>query len=613
MRRKLMRAAGHATRWTTYAGVGLLLLGAVTYIAVRLWLPALLPDKNRFEETLTQLSGQSVRIEQIQPHWDGIFPGLAASGVKVFAVDAASPSVILDQVRVTISLLPLLQGKVGIHRLVVVRPHIALERLADNRYRVSGYTTKSAKPKAPNGRFIQWLFEQKELSIEDGTLQWLDHKTGKPEPYYLLGVNLSLSNAGQRHRLKFNADFPADLCIHCAIDVDIEGNPLLGDDWGGRATINAVGLDLAGLPEAVKSSLPPTLKGRFDLQLRTQWVHGVPRVAQGNIDAFGLVIPAFVSKEPLSVDRLRGHVRWQGKQDGWRLDVENALIGLGGEPWSAGHLRLDHNPDTTHARIRHVSVDQLVGFSRHFEMPQQVRSYLDGLKPSGSVNDLLVKWDRRADAESKFFLKSRLSNISVRQFGKLPGIEGLSGHLVLAPSYGDLHLNTRNGSVSLPHVFREKIPVRRILGQIHWEKKQDRWEIAAQDIRLAGDAVARGSLLMRLPLNVRFRPISNCALISITSMSRPLASTTRSIGCARNCWPGWISRLSPVMAFVAMWYSMVKRANSPIVMVAARLRCRPISETWCSIISMAGHPLPVQKSIYCFAAQRCCLRLILAG
>lgn len=506
MRRKLLRAAGHATRWTTYAGMGLLLLGAVSYVAVRLWLPTLVADKGRIEQSLTAASGQLVQIEQIQPHWDGIYPGVAVNGIKVFSGDASSPSVVLEQVRATISLLPLLRGEIGIHRMVAVRPHIVLERLVDNRFRVSGYTTSGKQPKAPNGQFIEWLFKQKELTIEDGTLQWLDHKSSKPAPYYLLGVNLSLSNSGKRHRLKFNADFPADLCIHCAIDVDIEGNPLLGDDWGGRATIDAVGLDLAGLPEAVRNNLPSTLKGRFDLKLRTQWVHGRPRVAQGNIDSFGLRIPAFVSKEPLSVDRLRGHVRWQGKAGAWRMDVTNALIGLGGEPWSAGHLRIDHNVETTHARVKHVSVDQLVRFSRHFEMPQQVRAYLDGLKPSGSINDLLAKWDRRAEAKTKFFLKSRLSDITVRQFGNLPGIKGLSGHLVLAPSYGDLHFNTRNGSLSLPNVFRDKISVRRLLGQVHWEKKEDRWEIAAQDIRLTGDAVARGSLLMRLPFDRDISP-----------------------------------------------------------------------------------------------------------
>lgn len=72
MRRKLLRAAGHATRWTTYAGVAVLLLGAVSYVAVRMWLPTLVADKSRIEQSLTAASGQLIQIEQIQPHWDGI-------------------------------------------------------------------------------------------------------------------------------------------------------------------------------------------------------------------------------------------------------------------------------------------------------------------------------------------------------------------------------------------------------------------------------------------------------------------------------------------------------------------------------------------------------------
>lgn len=506
MKQKLLRAAGFASRFIYYASAAALLLGMVGYVVGRMWLPVLLDDKSRFEKTLTDLSGQTIQIDHIEPHWDGVFPGVAVSGVKVFSGDARSPSVILEQVRVTISLIPLLQGKINIHRLVVVRPNISLERLADSRFRISGYTTKDAKPKAENNLFINWLFEQKELTIEDGTLQWIDHKANNPKPYFLLGVNLSLSNAGERHRLTFKADFPADLCIHCEFDIDIEGNPLLGDDWGGRATINAVGLDLAGLPAVLKNNLPAALAGRVDLQLRTQWVQGRPRIAQGNIDAFGLVVPAYVSKEPLLIDRLRGNLRWQGNQGGWRLDVENTVLALGGDPWTAGHLQLDHNADTTHVQIGRVSVGQLVSFSRHFELPQQSRYYLQALKPSGSVDNLQIKWDRRAEAAEKFSLQAQLAEITVQQFGKLPGIDGLSGRLVLTPSSGELQLNTRNGSFTLSHVFREKIFVRSLAGNIHWEKKEDHWEVSATDLRVAGDATGNGNLLLRLPFNRKQSP-----------------------------------------------------------------------------------------------------------
>ena len=506
MRKKILRAASFTTRWLTYGGVALVLFGAVIYVAGRLWLPGLIGDKARIEQALTRASGQTIQIDRIQPHWDGAFPGIAASGIKVFATDLGQPSIVLDQVRVTMSLLPLLKGRISIHRLVAVRPHIALERLADNRYRVSGFSPVKAKVQKSDDRFVEWLFAQKELSIEDGALQWLDHRAPKAVPRHLKGVYLSLVNTGDRHQLKFNADFPADLCIRCAFEVDVEGNPFQGADWGGRVNIEAVGLDFGGLPHAARSQLPESLRGRFDLRLRTQWVNGKPRVAQGSIDAFGLVVPAFITKEPLPVDRLRGQLRWQGKAGSWRLDVDNVLLGFGGEPWTAGHLRIDHNPETTHARVRHIAVDKLVDYSRYFEMPERVRYYLDGLKPSGSVNDLAIRWDRRPEAESKFFLKTRLSNIAVKNFEKFPGAQGISGYLVLDENAGNFHLTTRRAEMILPHIFREKLSVRSLLGQVHWERKKDRWEISGQDIRVAGDASARGNMLLRLPYDKSISP-----------------------------------------------------------------------------------------------------------
>jgi len=498
MRKKIIRAAGHATRWTTYAGVALLLFGAVLYVAARLWLPTLMMDKARIERTLSGLSGQQIAIEHIEPHWDGVFPGIAANGIQIVTSDK-QPSVVLEQVRVTLALMPLLRGRIGIHRLIVVRPNISLERHQDKRYRISGFAPSATSPQVADGRFVAWLFAQRELRIEDGQLHFLDHRAPRAVPAHLLGVNLSLVNSGNRHRLTFDADFPADLCIHCSFDADIEGNPLEGDDWGGRVNFKAVGLDVAGLPLAARNQLPSSLRGRLDVSLRTQWVKGRPRVAQGELDAFGLILPAMVSKQELPVDRIRGKVRWQGRGDSWRLDVNNVLLALGGEPWSAGYLRLDHNPDSTHARIHHIAIEQLIAFGRRFELPEQAERYLDGLKPTGALNDVVLKWDRRPEAKSRFQLKSRLNRIAIQDFDKIPGVKGLSGHLVLDENVGDFHFNTRKATLSLPHVFRETLAVRSLLGQLHWERKEDRWDISARDIRLAGDAAARGNMVLHVP------------------------------------------------------------------------------------------------------------------
>lgn len=506
MRKKIIRAAGHATRWTTYVGVALLLMGVVVYVAARLWLPTLMSDKNRIEQTLSKLSGQQIVIERIEPHWDGAFPGVAVHGVQIVPAGQAQPSVVLEQVRVTMSLVPLLQGRIGIHRLVVVRPRISLERRQDKRYRISGFVPTANGPKVTDGRFAAWLFAQRELRIEGGELHFIDLHAPETTPTHLLGVNLSLINTGNRHRLTFDADFPAELCIHCSFDADIEGNPLESDDWGGRINIEAVGLDVAGLPYAARSRLPSDLRGRLDLRLRTQWVQGKPRVAQGELDAFGMILPAIVSRQELPIDRLRGNVRWQGRGDSWRLDVNNVLLAMGGEPWSAGYLRLDHNPESTHARIHHIAIEQLIAFGRRFKLPAQVETYLNGLQPTGGLNDVVLKWDRRSEAKSRFQLRARLNRIAIRNFNKLPGIEGLSGHLVLDENAGDFHFNTRKAKMSLPYMFRETLAVRSLLGQLHWERKEDRWDISARDIRLAGDATARGNMIMRLPYNKEESP-----------------------------------------------------------------------------------------------------------
>jgi uncharacterized protein (TIGR02099 family) len=533
MKHILLRIAGHTIRWTWVAATVLAVVAGIAYGAARYYLPTLLDNKASIEQTLEKLSGQKIEIEKIGPWWDGIFPGVRAQGVRVFAPGASQPSVRLDEVRVSISLLPLLQRTYTIHSLVVVHPQVVLERLRDRQLRITGFgpvgVKKPAGQKGEEGAedsvFMAWLFAQRRMAIEDGVLKWVDDsEPAKTRVRYLTKVNLALENHGQRHHLTFTAAFPEGMCGKCALDVDIDGNPLVGKNWGGRVNIDAIGLNLDALPAVVRTEIPKDIGGQFDLRMRTQWSGGIPRVAQGLVDATNLRLPGLgEGRREIRIDRLRAGIQWRGRLDAWQLDAKHALIGLEGTPWNAGYIRVDHSPVLTRVQIQRVDLAKLAKYAtqsgaareishsirkgrlaKYAKRPrtvEEVSDWVQHIHPAGAIDNLIVQYDRRTNVATHWLVQGRLNEIHLEPYKKLPGVNGFSAFLLATERNGELRVNTGLATFRMPWMFRQPIPLRRVLGRIRWERKSDHWTINGRDLRLAGDAVAQGDVRMEIPFD----------------------------------------------------------------------------------------------------------------
>jgi uncharacterized protein (TIGR02099 family) len=510
MKHVLLRIAGHTYRLSRIVAIAVAVLLILAYAAGRLWLPTLLEDKASVEATLARISGQKIKIDRIEPWWDGVHPGVHAIGVQVYAPGFHRPSVVLDEVRVSVSLLPLIERKLTIYNLVVVHPQVVVERLADNRLRITGFSPVAVQPatagkdaeKAGDSAFMGWLFRQRRMAIEKGSLKWVDSREPVHKTQHLENVDLSLENHGNRHHLKFVADFPKDLCQRCSLDIDIEGNPLTGSEWGGRVNVNAQGLNLDALPLVAREGISSRFGGRFDLNVRTQWSGGVPRVAQGRVDATNLRFPSLRDpKAEIHLRRLRAGVAWRGRPDAWQLDVKNAMVAIGDSPWAAGYIRVDHSPSLSSIQIKRVDLTKLSGYVTQLGLAPEVSDLVKTIRPGGTIDDLSVQIDQRADARSRFMASGQLHDIRFDPYKKLPGIDGLSGYLLVTDKTGELRLNSEIMTFRLPWMFREPIPVRRAIGKIRWARKNDRWDINAKDIRAAGDAIAQGDFQLQLPFD----------------------------------------------------------------------------------------------------------------
>ncbi|MCR4300135.1 MAG: TIGR02099 family protein, partial [Sulfuricaulis sp.] len=513
------RVTLHVSRWTLYVSAVLLVLFTIAFVIARFLLPTITEHKPDLELYLSQRSGHPVRIESLHAYWEGLHPGARAQGLQVYAVDGTRPAIRLSEVRLSLSLLPLLWGKFEINSLVVVNPSLSLERLKDGRFRVSGFDSLQETERGQGEQFIGWLFQQGRLEIENGELQWSDHREGG-STLHLTRVQLSLRNNGDRHRLDFKAEFPPGLCDDCSLALDITGNPLASMDWHGDIFLQTRQVNIKALPLIAREKLPNDFRGKFNLRLTSDWEQGRPVSIKGRAQVSDLRLPLRDWETPLDIREAGGDVSWRMRRSGWRLDVANPKFGLSGPAWAGGHLRIVYQPEESEVQIKHMDVADITGFvlrqkkeiaASTKQVPGSTSAWLDtwlAMKPGGSADNfkLHLKGDWLSPRE--FSLETDIRDGIARPHQNYPGVRGLGGHLSLSRDNGNFRINANAMTLLLPRVFREPLAAERVSGDVSWEKYADYWLVNGSSLRLSGeDGRGTGKLSLHLPHDPAVSPI----------------------------------------------------------------------------------------------------------
>lgn len=486
----------------------ILVLLVLAYILGRLWLPHLAERKLEIAQYLSQRSNYSIEIDDLEPYWDGLNPGFVMAGFKVRAPQSTTLALQLDEVRISLSWLRLITGRIAINSLVLVQPNLTFERLADGHLRISGLDSRAGLASATDTGFIQWLLRQGELAIEDGDLQWMDYTTNEP-PLHLSLVNLSLRSSGNRHHLEFEAVFPRNMCNECRLVADVKGDPLDTDPWRGEIYVQAKGLNTHTLPAIVREKLPAGLEGRLSVRLWSEWNAARPVAVHGKIEAAGLQLP-LPGHKPVAIKQVVTEVKWSASDDGerWRLDMDKVLISLVNRPWSAGKIRLEHRADENLLRIRYLNLDDISAFVGELPDTEAVPPWLRATKPTGEIDDLVLRLQGDASAPSGYSLVAEVRVLNTLPYARMPGVSGLSGRVSLDADAGEFTWASDSFIFDMPRLLPVPVAARKASGHITWQRTDTQWQVEGRGLNVvADDGKAHGDFEILLPRTPEQSPL----------------------------------------------------------------------------------------------------------
>ena len=494
------------TRWGSFTAVIFLALFTALLVVAHAWLPTVAGRKDEIAHYISQRSAYHVQIDRSEAYWRGLNPGLRVYGLSVLSGSGQSV-VQLKEVRITLAWLPLMIGQFEINSLKLVQPRLSFERLANGSFRIGGLDAVGGNIPGQEEGFLPWLFQQNDVAVEDGEMQWWDHMSSEA-PIRLSQVNLSLMNSGSRHQLRLNAVFPANMCHTCSLTADVKGDPLAPGNWYGEMDIQAEGLSTYALPKILREKLPAGLEGRFDVNLASKWEDGVPTAVRGHagVTALKLALPGVA---PFTINTAAADVKWAASSGGtrWRLELQRLRLGLVSAPWSAGTLNISHEPDKNVLRVQHVNVDDLNAFLSGLKDNSSPLELLRAIHPGGVANNLKIAFVN-TDAQSfDYSVEGDLQNVRFNAYSTLPGVSGLTGHLSFDNSGGELALKCQAGQVTLPRVFQNAIGFRRAGGRVTWKQDSGSWRVRGEDLDIvADDANLHGEFDLRLPQDANNSP-----------------------------------------------------------------------------------------------------------
>ncbi|MCL2022079.1 MAG: TIGR02099 family protein [Betaproteobacteria bacterium] len=495
--------------WT--GAVFVLLLSALVVYA-RFWL---VPDLPRYlpeiETAASKALGQPVLIGSLEARLD-FMPFVRLENVRVLSDEAAEHEDVVIQVASIEGLLSwrsLFFGQPVFVSLTLNQPELALLRAANGDWQIAGLKPSVESEEGP----LQWLLAQQKIQVVDARINVRDDWVGAPD-FSLAGVELDWQNQGERHRFGISAR-AIDAEGETAVTVEAHGD-LRGEagtpvsEWQGQihlqwqaetltpwrrwmAADESGDWPLGAFVDLTKS------KARVDLQRGQQ---GWQATADVNLHDVRLRLGEALPE--LQLQEAIGHLslsrdatgKWRFGSKGLRLVEEDGhtsapldLAASWQETAEEPDALQDDLPMQVSFSANSLDLAYLARLSTYLPLSDTARENLRKHNPQGVLEHVRFSWDRRQPL-LRYALEADFSTLGLAAAGTMPGASGLSGRVRANEQGGQLTLDSRSLSVSLPAVFEEpSFPLASLQANVDWHTNASGIEVQIRRFDFSGPHV----------------------------------------------------------------------------------------------------------------------------
>jgi uncharacterized protein (TIGR02099 family) len=508
--------------WTAVASV-YLLIHAVIVPRIDIWRSDIALQLSVALDAPVQIASLSAKAN----NWTSYFE---ARDVLVGA-DAQRPDVFIPKLQLSLSMRGL--WRLEFDQLRVTSPSVRVLRDASGAWRVAGMVVSQPSSGDTPG-WLDWVFEQPELMIEDAIVEVQDHAGFAPTSevdahttassvWLFRHVDAVLRSGARSHEVRIDFTPPPELGQRVSLQAEFD-SPLFSTqagnwrDWEGLAYAQWPQLDGAAV-HGMLTRLWPQASDVMAIQTANmawrgwlEWGRGAQLktlTSDVALAEVGVVWrqPATPALKPLLFKRLQARLTLDcgddaGAAQQWQLAVKDmSFETVQGVQWDGAQLDLSWPKLATglatqgQVRLARLDVDVLRQLAPSLPMPEMVRNHLNSWRPTGYINSLqadwrgaageAVSWHTSGQATELGWAPGRLPSKPLPGDTARPGVRGLSLTWDGTRLGGTAQASVTQGSLVLPGIWREpEIALSSLVASLSWAAPG---QALQQETRLGGD------------------------------------------------------------------------------------------------------------------------------
>lgn len=441
------------TRW-----IAALLAVAATAFALAaalmfFWiLPNISDHRGTVAGLLSRALGQQVTLEDVTGVWQQARPEFRLHGVRLYD-RKGQPALYLPELEASFAWRSLLLLELRFNRIELDGLMLGVRRAHDGRFYVGGIPID---PAASESGFSNWLLRQRQVSVRNATLIWIDEIRAAPA-LVLQSVDVTLTRALRMHRLRLHAVPPRQLAQPLTAEAEVNMRDV--DDyktWSGTVEAAVGGVSFPHLARWLALPHQPT-EGTGALKLGLRLAQGGMLAGVGaDVDLRAVAAALDEALPPLRLERIQGRAEWERAQDGQHVAFKDLRVALPGSTLGAPfNLGVAWGGETREITAKTFSLNGWQSILPSLPMDAALRNRLQVLQPRGRLDDLRLRWRGTEPGIDNFTVTAHFSGLGADASDALPGLANLTGRVDGDATGGVFQIDSEGLTLRLPEVFRE--------------------------------------------------------------------------------------------------------------------------------------------------------------
>lgn len=505
--------------WLLVIAASIIIFLAVLLVVARSLISHLPNYQARVATWASQVLHQPVQIGDMQAAWWGFEPEFKFRNVEILDSAGTHPLIKLNHLNIGIDLLgSLLKWRIQPGYLVISGTHFNIRQAANGSISINNIGVlpqnfnDSSTPSLKNT--VDWLLNQGVVYLDHINVTWYG-RNGLVMP--IKDIKVKLNNNILSHQLVGGATVLQPEPMPLRFTINIEGDVLAEKNLQAAVYLK------------VKNLLPKRwLQNRFyaGVQLRDslvdaegwgQWSNNQLQDLQTVFTATQIDLVSALTSRHLIIPRFAGNVLWQRQTSGWIIAGDHLQLTMDNDVWPENKFvlrittaQLPQQLSQQVFQINYLNLNDSKNllFMTNLLSPQ-LQKNLSQLNLLGELHTLTLNHTGTLKDFSNFNLTTAFSHLSWQRWHKLPGVENVSGVINLAPTSGQLVLQSKFLQLDFGALFRKILTINNLTGNAVWQKDNEGWHFRATNIIANNNFISiNGNMNLLLPAD-RSSPIIN--------------------------------------------------------------------------------------------------------